>query len=610
MSVVLLCAAAPLPWLLSPPKAFIWPADRPHASTIGHARRLSNPEDAYLDDPEVFTQPSFGPVVVYGNLRRHLQCGGLFLKVLNKPVHALSWAIPDPASLLPLLTARLRFMIDKGWQGKGLSMPKMDLALVADVCPDVAAVSAMVSASPTVAPSLRHDDTYELPSVHGDHAAAIVEGCLLLRTLTTLFLRSQEGNGASTGAAGIATEYNAAALTFEGYSVLIRAVAFLLESAMPRGTSGVPGPGGFALVRAAGSLMSSVQSSALNAATFRRLGGLQTAAALLAFSRAIEVCRAACFRACMCLPGCVLSLAGCCRKVIVTHFGCCSRLPRPTRACATWTLRSPLQSTSPWATTTTTTPRLETAAVKPAAATTMMTTRTWIRPSRTQEVRWLTAARTRCHAHHLPAACPKSCVPVVACSALAVRIPPATQGPRNRVALVSDTLCTVSRLASATGAEDSSLAPSTETPTLTGALQLARVLGRDTSDTDVLPLLLSRIRAVSLHTAEPQVCLVKQVLHYCIAATDDEGNAVSPAWARGGASVVTGIRGSVTGHAGAGVGAGVGGATEVRTLTVALQAVKTVVELVMTPSTVLPLLLQHGLMWYLMHLVLSDAPVK
>ena len=84
-----------------------------------HSRRLSNPEDATGDaEPErTIGEPSFGPVVVFTNLKRHLQCGGLFLKVLNKPLHALSWPIQDPASLVPLLIARVRTIVDKGWQG-------------------------------------------------------------------------------------------------------------------------------------------------------------------------------------------------------------------------------------------------------------------------------------------------------------------------------------------------------------------------------------------------------------------------------------------------------------------------------------------------------------
>ena len=146
----------------------------------------------------------------------------------------------------------------------------------------------MISSTPTAAPALRHDDTYELPTVHGDHAKAIVEGCLLLRTLTTLFQRAQETTGAAASPAAVATENNTAALAFAGYPVLLRAAVFLLESAMPRG-AGVPGPGGFALVRAAGTLMASVQSSVGNAATLLSLGGLQVSAALLTFARAIEV---------------------------------------------------------------------------------------------------------------------------------------------------------------------------------------------------------------------------------------------------------------------------------------------------------------------------------
>jgi hypothetical protein len=156
----------------------------------------------------------------------------------------------------------------------------------------------MASASPTTAPALDHDDTYELPTLHADHAAGIVESCLLLRTLSTLFLRAQESTTRAAGAAGAAgstdtpvgaTEHNVAALEFAHFPALFRATVFLLESAMPRGASGVPGPGGFALVRAAAALVAAVQSSSVNAGRMLSLGGLDLTAALLAFVRAVEV---------------------------------------------------------------------------------------------------------------------------------------------------------------------------------------------------------------------------------------------------------------------------------------------------------------------------------
>ena len=153
----------------------------------------------------------------------------------------------------------------------------------------------MASASPTTAPALDHDDTYELPTLHADHAAGIVESCLLLRTMSTLFLRAQESTTRAAGAAGStdtpvgATEHNVAALDFAHFPALFRATVFLLESAMPRGASGVPGPGGFALVRAAAALVAAVQSSSVNAGRMLSLGGLDLTAALLAFVRAVEV---------------------------------------------------------------------------------------------------------------------------------------------------------------------------------------------------------------------------------------------------------------------------------------------------------------------------------
>ncbi len=113
-SPALLLSAAPLPWLDSGPKAFTWPVADPVAA---HRRRASNPEDGPGDGPSLI-DTTLGPVIVYTNLARHRQCGGLFLKALNKPVHALSWHIQDPASLVPLLTARLQHVVNKGWSGK------------------------------------------------------------------------------------------------------------------------------------------------------------------------------------------------------------------------------------------------------------------------------------------------------------------------------------------------------------------------------------------------------------------------------------------------------------------------------------------------------------
>jgi hypothetical protein len=155
----------------------------------------------------------------------------------------------------------------------------------------------MLVASPST-PTLSHDDTYDLPTLHVDHAGGIVEGCLLLRTLSTLFLRAQESATAPAAASGgpstpiaVATERNLAALDFVDMPSLVRATVFLLESAMPRGAGGVPGPGGFALVRAAGALVAAVQSSTANAHRLLGLGGLDLVAVLLAFVRAVEVRR-------------------------------------------------------------------------------------------------------------------------------------------------------------------------------------------------------------------------------------------------------------------------------------------------------------------------------
>ena len=258
--------------------------------------------------------------MVYSSLKRHLQCGGLFLKTLNKPVHALSWAIRLPSSLVPLLVGRLRFVVDKGWQGEeGLPWSVCSLSLSrslhsfvlvgvsfswflalgcsrtdgepthALLCLFVHGVhlTAMVSSAYPTTPTLGPDDTYELPSVHPDHARAVVEGCLLLRTLTTLFHRAQEALPGADG--GYVTEDNPAALAFQGVATLVRTLTFLLESAMPRGSQGLPGPGGFSIVRAAGAAMAAVQSSQANAKAFVAAGGVTLSAALLSFVRAIEV---------------------------------------------------------------------------------------------------------------------------------------------------------------------------------------------------------------------------------------------------------------------------------------------------------------------------------
>lgn len=109
--------AAPLPWLDSGPKAFTWPVAPPADPAAAHRRRASNPEDGPSGDASLIDN-TLGPIIVYTNLARHRQCGGLFLKALNKPVHALSWPIQDPASLVPLLTSRLQFVVNRGWSGE------------------------------------------------------------------------------------------------------------------------------------------------------------------------------------------------------------------------------------------------------------------------------------------------------------------------------------------------------------------------------------------------------------------------------------------------------------------------------------------------------------
>ena len=190
-------------------------------------------------------------------------------------------------------------------------------------------------------------------------------------------------------------------------------------------------------------------------------------------------------------------------------------------------------------------------------------------------------------------------------TALAVRIPAARPDFKNRVALVIDTLCCTSRLATV-------IAPAVDVDQGSpsgGALQLARILSADVPDAAIVPLLLARLRSAALpsSTESPTTALVRLVLHYCIPETDDDGAVVSPAWARGG-SVVT--RGTLGAGAAAGVGPGVGGAVEVRILSVALQAVKTCVELVIGPNNVLATLLSQGLVWYMLHVILSDAPAK
>ena len=173
--------------------------------------------------------------------------------------------------------------------------------------------------------------------------------------------------------------------------------------------------------------------------------------------------------------------------------------------------------------------------------------------------------------------------------------------PRNRVALVLDTLCCASRLAGHlqhTGYEDTAAAA--------GAMQLAQILSHDTTDADVLPLLASRLRSITGFAEPGIVLLCRHVLHYAIASTDDDGSVVTPAWARRSGGTVA--AGTVVGS---GVGAGIGGAVEVRTLQVALQAVKTLVELVTSGADeALSALLQAGVVWYMLYLVLSDAPLK
>jgi hypothetical protein len=106
-----------LPWLDSGPKAFTWPVAPPADPAAAHRRRASNPEDGPSGDASLIDN-TLGPIIVYTNLARHRQCGGLFLKALNKPVHALSWPIQDPASLVPLLTSRLQFVVNRGWSGE------------------------------------------------------------------------------------------------------------------------------------------------------------------------------------------------------------------------------------------------------------------------------------------------------------------------------------------------------------------------------------------------------------------------------------------------------------------------------------------------------------
>lgn len=111
-----------MPWLDSGPKAFTWPVAPPADPAAAHRRRASNPEDGPSGDASLIDN-TLGPIIVYTNLARHRQCGGLFLKALNKPVHALSWPIQDPASLVPLLTSRLQFVVNRGWSGELFLIP-------------------------------------------------------------------------------------------------------------------------------------------------------------------------------------------------------------------------------------------------------------------------------------------------------------------------------------------------------------------------------------------------------------------------------------------------------------------------------------------------------
>lgn len=96
---------ADAPWLRAGIRTFRWPSE--DDSLAAHA-----------DVDTLLNKPWHGPTVVYAQLRKHVQCSGVFLSELNKPVHALSWPIPRPLSFLAVLTRTLQAAVDECAAGK------------------------------------------------------------------------------------------------------------------------------------------------------------------------------------------------------------------------------------------------------------------------------------------------------------------------------------------------------------------------------------------------------------------------------------------------------------------------------------------------------------
>jgi hypothetical protein len=87
--------------------SFVWPQEQEHST-----------EWESKQDDTLQAKPWHGPTIVYSNLKKHLQCGGIFLSEFNKPVHALSWPLQHPAAFLALVTHRLHIATQECGLGK------------------------------------------------------------------------------------------------------------------------------------------------------------------------------------------------------------------------------------------------------------------------------------------------------------------------------------------------------------------------------------------------------------------------------------------------------------------------------------------------------------
>ena len=190
---------------------------------------------------------------------------------------------------------------------------------------------------------------------------------------------------------------------------------------------------------------------------------------------------------------------------------------------------------------------------------------------------------------------------------------PGQHAQHNRTALLVDALRLASRLA-ATGGTTVTLPTDTSADPIGLDVLLAE---GDPANAGCVPQLLRRLGPLGIPLGTPALDhLVGHVLHFCVPCDNAGGDGASvstyaPAWARrgGAGSVVTGLGPAAASGVGGtgGLGAGIGGAVEVRTPAVSSQAVRTLTEMVVG-GALLPHALKAGVVWYCLHLVLSEVP--